>query len=67
VSSKGQLILASILLFSAFAGNLYSQGGRAMSFVLKTTAFPDSGTIPKKYTCDVTFAVTLRRNALRSI
>jgi Raf kinase inhibitor-like YbhB/YbcL family protein len=28
------------------------QGGRAMSFALKTTAFTDGGAIPKKYTCD---------------
>jgi len=31
-----------------------SQGGRTVAFVLKTTAFPESGLIPKKYTCDGT-------------
>ena len=30
------------------------QGGRAMSFSLKTTAFAVGGEIPKKYTCDGT-------------
>jgi len=29
-----------------------SQGGRTVAFVLKTTAFPEGGSIPKKYTCD---------------
>jgi Raf kinase inhibitor-like YbhB/YbcL family protein len=49
---KVQLALLIILLFSAFARNLWSQGGHAMSFAIKTTAFSDGGPIPKKYTCD---------------
>jgi len=42
----------SFLLVSLVVGNLWSQGGRAMPFVLKTTAFVERGTIPQKYTCD---------------
>jgi Raf kinase inhibitor-like YbhB/YbcL family protein len=49
---NNQLALTIILLVSLSIGNLWSQGGRAMSFALKTTAFPERGTIPKKYTCD---------------
>ena len=33
-------------------GDSSSQGGRTVAFVLKTTAFPESGLIPKKFTCD---------------
>jgi Raf kinase inhibitor-like YbhB/YbcL family protein len=50
--SKDQFFLASILLFSLSSGNLWSQGGHAMSFSVKTTAFSEGGTIPKKFTCD---------------
>jgi Raf kinase inhibitor-like YbhB/YbcL family protein len=49
---KTQLSLAVILLIPFATGNLWSQGGRTVSFVLKTTAFPEGGTIPGKYTCD---------------
>jgi Raf kinase inhibitor-like YbhB/YbcL family protein len=45
------LLLLSILL-SAQSDDLTSQEGRMMSLTIKTTAFPNSGTIPKKYTCD---------------
>ena len=48
----GQLALATLLLLSVSSGNLWSQGGRAMSFAIKTTAFTEGGTIPRKYTCD---------------
>jgi hypothetical protein len=37
---------------SAKAPDSSSQGGRTVAFVLKTTAFPLGGSIPKKYTCD---------------
>ena len=37
---------------SAQSGHTNFQGGHAMSFALKTTAFTDGGSIPKKYTCD---------------
>jgi Raf kinase inhibitor-like YbhB/YbcL family protein len=49
---RGQLALAALLLLSLSSGNLWSQGGRAMSFALKSTAFSEGGAIPKKYTCD---------------
>src|SRR5256885_1714257 len=49
---RGQLALAALLLLSLSSGNLWSQGGRAMSFALKTKAFSEGGAIPKKYTCD---------------
>ena len=47
-----QLVLIIILLLSFSSANLWSQGGHAMSFALKTTAFSEGGPIPKKYTCD---------------
>jgi Raf kinase inhibitor-like YbhB/YbcL family protein len=49
---KSQLLLTVILLVPFAIGNLWSQGGRTMPFVLKATAFPEGGTIPQKYTCD---------------
>jgi Raf kinase inhibitor-like YbhB/YbcL family protein len=52
VSRKVQLVLIIILLLSAFVVSVWPQGGHAMSFSIKTTAFSEGGTIPKKYTCD---------------
>ena len=52
MNKKGQLALASILLPTLLIGNLWSQGDRAMSFTIKTTAFSEGGSIPKKHTCD---------------
>ena len=52
MSKKAQLALASILLLSPSIRNLWSEGNQAMSFGLKTTAFAEGGTIPKKHTCD---------------
>jgi Raf kinase inhibitor-like YbhB/YbcL family protein len=54
---RRQLTLASILLFSypvflGGIGNFWSQGDRRMSFTVKSTAFSEGATIPKKYTCD---------------
>jgi Raf kinase inhibitor-like YbhB/YbcL family protein len=49
---KLQLALTIILLVSSPAGNLRAERGGAVSFALKTTAFSERGTIPKKYTCD---------------
>jgi hypothetical protein len=40
------------LLLSFSVGKLWSQGGRSMSFVVKTTPFSEGGMIPKTYTCD---------------
>jgi Raf kinase inhibitor-like YbhB/YbcL family protein len=51
MSTKGQLALTIILLLSFSIGNLWSQEG-AMAFIIKTTAFSEAGSIPKKYTCD---------------
>lgn len=43
----------TVLLFLSFSANtLSAQGGRAMSFTLKTTAFPEGDTIPRNHTCD---------------
>ena len=39
-------------IFSAESDDSVSDGGRAMSFAVKTTAFSEGGAIPKKYTCD---------------
>jgi len=52
VSRRVQLVLIIILLLSAFVVSVWPQGGHAMSFSVKTTAFSEGGTIPKKYTCD---------------
>jgi Raf kinase inhibitor-like YbhB/YbcL family protein len=52
VSRRIQLVAIIILLFSTFVGSIWSQGGRAMSFAVKTNAFSEGGAIPKKYTCD---------------
>ncbi len=52
MSRRVQLVAIIILLFSAIVVNLWSQGGHAMSFSVKTTGFSEGGTIPKKYTCD---------------
>jgi Raf kinase inhibitor-like YbhB/YbcL family protein len=49
---KVQFALMIILLFSAFVASVWSRGGRAMSFSVKTTAFQEGGTLPRKYTCD---------------
>jgi Raf kinase inhibitor-like YbhB/YbcL family protein len=46
--SPGQLSNA----IPAQSAQYESQGGRAMSFALKTTAFADGGGVPKKHTCD---------------
>jgi Raf kinase inhibitor-like YbhB/YbcL family protein len=34
------------------ADNVSSEGARQMSFSIRSTAFPEGGTIPKKFTCD---------------
>jgi Raf kinase inhibitor-like YbhB/YbcL family protein len=36
----------------ATSGNFELQGGRAMSFTLKSTAFANDGEIPRKFTCN---------------
>lgn len=46
------IVIKPAFIFSAPSGNLSAQGGSAMAFTLKTTAFPAGGSIPKKYTCD---------------
>jgi Raf kinase inhibitor-like YbhB/YbcL family protein len=50
--TKKSVALAIILLVLIATGSLWSQGGRAMSFTIKSTAFSEGGTIPKQYTCD---------------
>jgi hypothetical protein len=50
---KTILLLATIILiFTYLPVDLWSQRGGAMAFTVKTEAFADGGTIPKKYTCD---------------
>jgi Raf kinase inhibitor-like YbhB/YbcL family protein len=51
MSKKCQLTGMVLLLLGA-TGNLRSQGGHAMSFAVKTTAFSEGGTVPQKHTCD---------------
>ncbi len=56
------LALSGILLLSVFAcrsartrgqaSNVISEGGRALSMAVTTTAFPPGGAIPPNYTCD---------------
>jgi Raf kinase inhibitor-like YbhB/YbcL family protein len=46
------VLAASIIILPAPPSSISSQEGREMSFSIKTTAFPEGGTIPKKYTCD---------------
>ena len=41
-----------LLLLSFPFGNLWSQGGHSMSFVVKSGSFTEGGTIPQRYTCD---------------
>src|ERR1700741_5072679 len=52
MSKNSQAALTLILIVSLAVGNLWSQGGHTMQFVLKTTAFAERGAIPQKYTCD---------------
>jgi Raf kinase inhibitor-like YbhB/YbcL family protein len=47
----GFLLALPISISGAQSGDLKERGS-AMSFTIKTTAFPNAGTIPKKYTCD---------------
>ena len=49
---KSLRVLPVILLMSFPVGDLWSQGGNSMSFVVKSASFPEGGTIPKQYTCD---------------
>jgi len=44
--------VALLLLLSFPFGNLWSQGGHSMSFVVKSGSFTEGGTIPQRYTCD---------------
>ena len=46
------LLLSIVLVLSVSMSNLWPQGGHAMPFALKTTAFSAGESIPKKYTCD---------------
>ena len=46
--SKSLAAVLLILLLSFSTGKLWSQG----AFVVKSDAFPEGGTIPKRYTCD---------------
>jgi Raf kinase inhibitor-like YbhB/YbcL family protein len=45
------LLALPIFISSARSGDFTERGG-VMSFTIKTTAFPNAGTIPQKYTCD---------------
>ena len=54
MSNRNGFSLSIILLLSFSGGNLAAQGGSAMSFAVKSTAFEEGGTVPKKYTCDGT-------------
>jgi Raf kinase inhibitor-like YbhB/YbcL family protein len=45
------LLALSIFMPPAQSGD-FTQAGGAMSFTIKANAFPNGGTIPKKYTCD---------------
>jgi Raf kinase inhibitor-like YbhB/YbcL family protein len=49
---KSHLVAFIVLLFLFANANLWPQGGRAVAFSVKTTAFSEGGLIPKKYTCD---------------
>jgi len=49
---KSLLVVLIVLLASFSIGNLWSQGGHSMTFVVKSASFPEGGTIPKRYTCD---------------
>jgi hypothetical protein len=49
---KSPLVVIIILLCGCFPNDLWAQGGGAMSFTVRTEAFAEGGTIPKKYTCD---------------
>jgi len=46
------LLLGLPIFISSAQSRDSTQRGGAMSFTIKTTAFPSSGTIPQKYTCD---------------
>ena len=46
------LLLALPIFISSAQSGDFTQRGGAMSFTIKTTAFPNAGTIPQKYTCD---------------
>ncbi len=47
------LVLAAVTwFFWSSARDLPAQRGGAMSFSVKSAAFPEGGTIPKQYTCD---------------
>lgn len=52
MSKINGLVLIFILLPAFGIGKLWGQKGHAMSIAIKTTAFSEGGTIPKKYTCD---------------
>lgn len=52
MNRNGGLAVADVLLILSLYLPVFSQGGRGMSFAIQTTAFPESGVIPKKYTCD---------------
>jgi len=49
---KNGFALSIILLLSSSVGNVWPQGGSAMSFAINSTAFAEGGMVPKKYTCD---------------
>ena len=46
------LLLALPIFISSAQSGDFTERGDAMSFTIKTTAFPNAGTIPKRYTCD---------------
>jgi len=50
--SQLSLIVIVILLVPFAIGNLWSQGGGKTPFVLRISAFPEGGMIPRNYTCD---------------